>query len=419
MDKLQNKYIPDHKVDFELVQQLEERIDSLRKLQNSISSNFGLLRKEFDEFLIETAGYVAKTINELPQAGTSGLAQRIEEKLSRVKPKGKVTLSVCAFDYSLIRDYEPEFKALLEPFQELFIVCDESMKSGDFKIESDNMDLKDIFEMNLVKLSALLGISYDHDSARGNYNFDNKEHISKRLSDLKYMNGFDILREINPVVIANIIKNEEPTTIAVILSRLSHEKSIEIISHLGREKISDTCEKIKGLNSVTNETIDEVESIIYRLFRNELYQTYLKKDGLSYLTELFRENKNYYSKMLLSGLVKNNPDLASKVSDTSVAFEDVIYIDDRGIQSLIKKVKRNELAASLINSPVEVLNKFLRNMSSGAVQMLYEELEALRDITEEEIENRRKYILRMIKEMEEKGELSSLKDGRENIFSNL
>lgn len=419
MDKIQGEYNTDQKVDYRVVEQIEESLDSLKKLHNNISNNFMMLRKDFDEFLIESAGYFAKSLTEAPQIGYVGLMQRIEETLTKVKPKGKVSLSVSVSDYSMVKDYAPEFKSLLEPFQELFLLCDENIKSGDFKIEADNMDMSDIFESNLGKLQGILRIAHLGDKSSSIYEFDNKENISKKLVELNFLSGFEILREIDSVVIANVINNEEAQTIAVILSQLPHDKSIEVISHLTTEKRSSTCEKIKELNNISVETLREVEDIIYRLFKNELYQSYLRNDGLAYLSNLFGDKHNFYSKMLLNGLIKNNPELASKLTDCSGSFEDIVYIDDRGIQGLIKKVKRNDLAAALINSSVDVLNKFLTNMSSGAIRMLYEELELLKDITENEIFAKRKSILKLIKEMEEKGELGSLKDGRENIFSNF
>ena len=409
----------DREVDYKLVQQLEESIDSLRKLQNNISNNFRIFKMDFDDFLIESAGYFAKSITEIPQIGNSGIIQRIEEAFIKIKPKGNIYLSVSTMDYSIVKDYEPEFKSILEPFQELVLLCDESLKPGDFRIESDNSDMHDVFESNLSKLINILRLTNLSGNDLSTYQFDNKENISKKLEELNFLSGFEILREIDSTVIANIINNEDPQTIAVILSRLPQEKSIEVISHLSSETRSDTCEKIKDLNNISVDILREVENIIYRLFKNELYQKYLQKNGVSYLTGLLADKNNFYSKMLLSGLIKNNPDLASKLSDCYGGFEDIIYVDNRGIQSLIKKVKRSDLAASLINSSVEVLNKFLSNMSTGAVGMLYEELELLRDITENEILAKRKYILTIVKEMENKGELSSLKDGRENIFSNI
>jgi len=418
-NKIKSEIHPDREVDYKVVQQLEESIDSLRKLQNNISNNFRLFKMDFDDFMIESAGYFAKSITEVPQIGNSGIVQRIVGALLKVKPKGRIGLSVSADDYSLIKDYEPEFKSVIEPFQELDLLCDESIKPGDFRIESENMDMNDVFEQNIAKLINILRITNSTGNEPSAYEFDNKENISKKLGELNFLSGFEILREIDSNIIAKIISGEDPQTIAVILSRLPQEKSIEVISRLDAEKRSDTCEKIKGINMISDETLNEVENTIYRLFKNELCRQYLNHNGVDYLSELLADKNNFYSKMLLNGLMKKNPDLVSKLADCAVGFEDVVHIDDRGIQNLIKKLKRGDLAAALINSSIDALNKFLYNMSSGAVRMLYEELELLRDITEDEIQEKRRYILGLIKEMENKGELSRVKDGRENIFSNL
>jgi flagellar motor switch protein FliG len=419
MKKLKAGINSDRKVDFRLVQQLEENIDSLRKLQNNIENNFRVFKMDFNDFLVESAGYFAKSFTEIPPIGNSGLMQRIGEALIKMKPKGKISLSVSIADYSLLRDFEPEFKSMIEPFQELSFLCNETIRPGDFRIESDNIDLKDVFESNIDKLIGILRMSDLSVCDSSIYDFDNKENISKKLEEMNFLSGFEILREIDSVVISNVINNEDPQTIAVILSRLPHEKSIEVISHLSAEKRGATCEKIKELNGISTDVIRDVEEIIYRLFKNELYQRYDYKSGVNYLTGLFGDKNNFYSKMLLNGLIKNNPELASKIAESDGGFEDIVYADDRGIQSLIKKVKRGVLAAALINSSVEVMNKFLSNMSSGAVKMLYEELELLKDITENEVFAKRKQILKVIKEMERNGELSSSKNGKENIFSIL
>ena len=88
-------------------------------------------------------------------------------------------------DYSIVKDYEPEFKSILEPFQELVLLCDESLKPGDFRIESDNSDMHDVFESNLSKLINILRLTNLSGNDLSTYQFDNKENISKKLEELK------------------------------------------------------------------------------------------------------------------------------------------------------------------------------------------------------------------------------------------
>lgn len=405
----------DKKVDYRVVEKLEESLDALKKLHNNISNSFMSFKKDFDEFLLESASYFAKTMTESPNISMAGLPQRIQEKLLKNKPKGKVTLSVSTFDFSFIKDFEFDFKSTLEPLQELFIFCDESLRVGDFKIESDNIVLVDSFDSNLQKLIDLLKNSSLIKSNSNTYEFDNKKVISEKLNNLKYINGFDLLNEIDSDIIANIIGSEDPILIAAILSRLPEEKSIEVLNLLNPEKRNETYEKINELKNIPLDIIDKVEKTIYRLFESKLYEEYIFNDGINYLSEVIKNDSNFYSKVLYKNLKKDYPHLFSKILKSDEGFDELANADNRSIQKLIKKIRRTDLVIALTNASSNLINKFLSNMSSGAIKLFYEELSLINEITDNEIISKRKYIYQVAKEMYEKGELSFESDNDKNI----
>jgi len=405
----------DKKIDYRVVEKLEESLDALKKLHNNISNNFLSFKKDFDEFLLESASYFAKTMTESPNISMAGLPQRIQEKLLKSKPKGKVTLSVSTFDFSFIKDFEFDFKSTLEPLQELFIFCDESLRPGDFKIESENNLIVDSFDANLQKLIELLKNSSLITNDSNTYEFNNKNVISEKLNNLKYINGFDLLNEIDSDIIANIIGNEDPILIAAILSRLPEEKSLEILNLLNSEKRNESYEKIKELKNIPSDIIEKVEKTIYRLFESKLYEEYIFNDGINYLTEVIKNDNNFYSKVLHKNLKKDYPHLFSKILKNDDDFDELSTIDDRGIQKLIKKIRRTDLVIALTNASSNLINKFLSNMSSGAIKLFYEEMNLIKEITDKEIISKRKYIYQLAKEMHEKGELSFENDNDKNI----
>lgn len=396
----------DKKIDHRIVEKLENDIEVLTKLHTNIFNSFLSFKKDFDEFLLESASYIAKSLTESKNISIAGLPNRIMRKLIKSKPKGKVILFVNPYDYSFLKDFELDFKSAIQPFQELNIICDESIRAGDYKIQADNFEFIDSFDNSLQKLIDLLKNSKSTINHSSIYEFDNKKIISEKLNNLKYLSGFDLLNEIDSDIIASIIGNEDALLIAAILSRLPDEKSFKILSYLQSDKRNETCDKLKEINNIPSDIIDKVERIIYRLFESKLYEEYITNDGINYLTEVIKDKNNFYSKVLFKNLKKDYPSLFSKILSNDEGFEELVNVDDKGIQKLIKKVKRSDLVAALINAPNNILNKFLTNMSSGAIELFYEELNLLRDITEQEILHKRKKIYKIAKEMEEKGELS-------------
>jgi len=219
---------------------------------------------------------------------------------------------------------------------------------------------------------------------------------------------FRELEKMDPKFVANIIQNEHPQVIALILSQLKPVKAAEIIQYLPKRL---------GVTNVQEEVIKRIASIekissdMLKIVANTLEEELLtigagKEEALSGV-DIAAEIVNVLPKELgqeiLEEIRKENPSLADTIEEKMFKFEDIIKLDNRAIIEILKVVDKNDLLIALKGAPQEILDKFLSNMSKRAAQMFLEDMEILGPVKKSDVENARKKIIATIKSLIEKG----------------
>lgn len=231
---------------------------------------------------------------------------------------------------------------------------------------------------------------------------------------------FKELEKLPPKVVANLIKNEHPQVIALILTQLVPQKAAEIIQYLPRRQgISNIQEevikRIASLEKVSSNMLKTVASSI----EEELYTLGAGKEemlsGIDVSAEIVNNLPKDVASDILDEIRKENAFLADAIEERMFKFEDIIKLDNRAIMEILKNIDKNDLLVSLKGAPQEIIDKFLSNMSKRAAQMFMEDMDVLGPVKKSDVENARKKIIQVVKNLIQTGVIEYGAGGEELV----
>ena len=238
------------------------------------------------------------------------------------------------------------------------------------------------------------------------------DKLEKLLADtLTVEEGKAIFRELekmDPKFVANIIQNEHPQVIALILSQLKPQKAAEIIQYLPKRLgVTNVQEEvIKRIASIEKISSDMLKMVADTL-EEELLTVGAGKEetlsGVDIAAEIVNILPKELAQEILDEIRKENASLADTIEEKMFKFEDIVKLDNRAIIEILKVVDKNDLLIALKGAPPEILDKFLSNMSKRAAQMFLEDMEILGPVKKSDVEKARKKIIATIKSLIEKG----------------
>lgn len=218
-------------------------------------------------------------------------------------------------------------------------------------------------------------------------------------------NTLKSLLELDVDQLVQLIRDEHPQTIAVILVHLKSSVASEVLSMLPDEKKTDVALRIAQSEKIVSEMIDEIEKVFEDVIRSKEGTVTRKVGGVPQLAEILNQVDASSAQLILDEIEDDDPELSAQIKQMMFVFEDLVMVDDRGLQAMLRKVETKELAIALKAASEEVKDKIFRNMSTRAADMVMEEMEALGSVRMKEVEGAQQNITRLIQDMEEKGEL--------------
>ena len=217
--------------------------------------------------------------------------------------------------------------------------------------------------------------------------------------------GLTSLLDLDVDHLANLIREEHPQTIAVILVHLKPDMASEVLSKLPDEKKTDVALRIANSEKIVAGMIDEIEKVFEDILSNNEGTATTRVGGVSQLAEILNQVEASTAQLILDEIEEDNPELSAEIKQMMFVFEDLVMVDDRGMQALLRKVETKELSIALKAASEEVKEKVFRNMSTRAADMVAEEMENVGSVRMRDVENAQNNITRLIQDMEEKGEL--------------
>ncbi|MBM6618447.1 flagellar motor switch protein FliG [Bacillus suaedaesalsae] len=290
-----------------------------------------------------------------------------------------------------------------------------SVRKVDTKAKEDVLD-----EFHQIALAqdyiAQGGIAYAKqilEKALGN---EDAANIINRLTSSLQVKPFDFARKADPAQILNFIQNEHPQTISLVLSYLDPAQAGQILSELPQDMQADVARRIALMDSTSPEVINEVEQILERKLSTTVTQDYTHTGGVEAVVEVLNGVDRSTERTILDALEIQDPELAEEIKKRMFVFEDIVTLDNRAIQRVIRDVENQDLMLSLKVASEEVKEIVFSNMSKRMVDTFKEEMEFMGPVRLRDVEEAQSRIVAVIRRLEEAGEIVIARGGGDDII---
>jgi len=226
--------------------------------------------------------------------------------------------------------------------------------------------------------------------------------VDQGQSGLENLKAIEALK---PEQVSEMLKSEHPQTLAVILSHVNAEMASEILVNLPDEMRIDVALRIAGTERFIATMVEEVDRVLGEIVKEKEGGAIKEVAGIERLAEILNLMKGETGTLLISEIEKTSPELAAQIRQRMFIFDDLVLIDDKGMQKVLRRVESKELAMALKAASEDVKAKIFKNMSQRAGELVKEEMEALGAVRMRDVEQAQQTITRIIQELEEKGEV--------------
>jgi len=242
-----------------------------------------------------------------------------------------------------------------------------------------------------------------------------REVIGKLTASLQ-VRPFEFVRKADATQLLNFIQDEHPQTIALILSYLPTSQASAIISGLSPDKQADVAKRIATMDRTSPDVIKEVEKILERKLASLVNQDYTIVGGVDAIVEILNTVDRGTEKHIMETLEIEDPELADEIRKKMFVFEDILSLDDRSIQRVLREVDNNELAVALKGATEEVQNVIFNNMSKRLAAMIKEDMEYMGPVRLKDVEEAQQRIVNIIRKLEDSSEIIISRGGGDEII---
>ncbi len=240
--------------------------------------------------------------------------------------------------------------------------------------------------------------------------------IINRLTATLQVRPFDFARKADPAQILNFIQNENSQTIALVLSYLQPEQASIILSSLPQEKQADVAKRIALMDSTSPEVISQVERVLEQKLSATVTQDYTNAGGISAVVQILNGVDRGTERTILDSLEIQDPELAEEIKKRMFVFEDIVNIDNRSIQRIIRDIENADLQLALKVASEEVREAIFKNMSKRMAETFREEMEYMGPVRLRDVEEAQTRIVATIRRLEEAGEIIIARGGGDDII---
>ncbi len=260
------------------------------------------------------------------------------------------------------------------------------------------------------------GLEYAQVLLEKSYGFDQAKEIIEKIRVLTTIRGFNILKKADPQQLANFLSKEHPQTIALILSHLPADTTAEIVSEFPEDLRAETITRIAKIGKVSPQLVNQIEHVVDQIAEATLSQNLAAQGGAQLVANILNKSNNQAAKAMLESIEEKDFSLATEIKRLMFLFEDIVLIDDKGIQRILREVDKRDLALALKVSDEKIKQKIFKNMSERAASVVKEELEFMGPVKLKEVESAQMRIVDVIKHLEEQEEIVIGGRGKEDIF---
>lgn len=239
--------------------------------------------------------------------------------------------------------------------------------------------------------------------------------IISRLSSSLKMRPFDLVRRTDAKQLFSFIQGEHPQTIALIMTHLPVDKAATLLSSLSQDRQADVAKRVATMGRTSPEVLNEIEKVLERKITSMAPTDYSASGGIQSIVDVLNRSDPGTVKVVMDALEMEDPELAEQIKRQMFVFEDLVMLDDRGIQMVLREVETKDLGLALKGSNPEVAQKIMSNMSSRAGQMLKDDMEFMGPVRLRDVEDAQQRIVKVIRKLEESGVIVISRGGSDEI----
>ena len=259
------------------------------------------------------------------------------------------------------------------------------------------------------------GIGYAKELLEKALGSDKAMDVISKLTASLQVKPFEFVRKTDASQLLNFIQDEHPQTIALIMSYLSPAQSSMILSPPPAERQADVAKRIAVMDRTSPDVIKEVEKVLESKLSTLVNQDYTIIGGVDAVVEILNTVDRGTEKHIMETLEIEEPELADEIRKKMFVFEDILLLDDRAIQRVLRDVDNNDLAIALKGSNEQVQNAIFNNMSKRLAVMIKEDMEFMGPVRMKDVEEAQQKIVNIIRKLEDSAEIVISRGGGDGI----
>jgi len=260
------------------------------------------------------------------------------------------------------------------------------------------------------------GVDYAKKLLEASLGPERAQEILRRITASLQVRPFDFIRQTDPQQILAFVQNEHPQTIALIISYMEPKQAAQVMGGLPPNLQVEVAKRIASMERVTPEVLREVERVLERKVSTVLSQDFTIAGGLDALVAIINNADRATERNIMEKLEEEDPELAEEVKKRLFVFEDILGLDDRSLQRVLRDVDMKDVALALKGASEALREKFFKNLSKRAVEMLKEDMEYMGPVRVRDVEDAQQKIVNVIRALEEAGEIVIARGGEEELI---
>ncbi|MCY6370391.1 flagellar motor switch protein FliG [Clostridium ganghwense] len=243
-----------------------------------------------------------------------------------------------------------------------------------------------------------------------------REILEKVTEATQQYRPFAIARKADAHQLLNVISNEHPQTIALILCYLQADKSAQIMAELPEDVQTEVAFRVATMDNTSPMVIKEIEKVLNSKLSSVVRTDMTTIGGVETIVDILNQVDRTTEKNITEGLEREDPELAEKIKQSMFVFEDILTLDDVSIQRVLREVESKDLALALKGCSEEVANSIFRNQSKRASASLKEDIEFLGPVRLMDVEKAQQKVVSIIRRLEDAGEIIISRGGEDAII---
>ena len=284
-------------------------------------------------------------------------------------------------------------------------------------IEKKNQVISEFYQLMMANdYISTGGIEFAQKSLEKALGAEKASEYIKKLTTSLQVPPFDFLRKTDPSQLLNFLQNEHPQTIALVMAYLSPDQAGIVMSGLSIDMQSDVAKRIALMDRTSPEVIREIEKVLEKKLSSLSTQDFTTAGGVPAVVEILNRVDRSTERAIIESLEVDSPELAEEIKQLMFVFEDIILLDDRSVQLVVREVDTKELALAMKATNEDVTAKIYKNMSKRAADMLKEEISYMGPVKIRDVEEAQTKIVNVIRTLEERGEIVIVRGQGEGTF---